>query len=92
MNTDTKTVGDPDRFAFNENGSCDWHTSAGLCLERAKAMIDMLHAYIEGGSSGGLLNNTLESLTFAMQAELSDVSKLLDGWHHEQWQKERKKS
>ncbi len=40
----------------------------------------MLYGYVEGGSSRGLLHNTLESLTFAMQAELRDVGKLLDGW------------
>ena len=39
------------------------------------AMIDMLYGYFEGGSSEGLLHNTLESLTYAMQAELRDVGK-----------------
>ena len=91
MNTDTKTVGHPDRFAFNENGSCDWHTSAGLCLDRAKAMVDMIYGYVSSnrGSFPDLYTNTLEAQLHAINAELNDVGKLIEGWHDEQWKKER---
>ena len=94
MNTDTKTVGDPDRFAFNENGSCGWHTSAGLCLDRAKAMVDMLYAYASDnrGNFPELYDNTMESQLHAIHHELQDVEKLIEGWQQDQWRKEQKKS
>ena len=91
--------GHPDRFAYNLNGdgAVDWHTSASVCLERAHAMLDMVNCYVseiedEGQGFAGLGQHTLGSITDAVQVELRDVGKLLDGWHNEQWRKERKKS
>ncbi len=86
--------GHPDRFAYNEDGTVDWQTSTSLCLERAKGMVDMIYAYASSnrGSVPELYENTMESQLHAIHVELQDVGKLVDGWHNEQWKKERKKS
>jgi hypothetical protein len=92
--TEAKTIGHPDRFAYNGDGTVDWQTSTSQCLGRAEAMVDMIYAYVSSNRGGfpDLYTNTLESQLHAIQAELQDVGKLIEGWHHEQWQKEQKKS
>ena len=92
--TEAKTIGHPDRFAYNEDGTVDWQTSASQCLDRARAMVDMIYAYASSnrGSFPELFDDTLESQLHAIQAELQDVGKLVEDWHQEQWKKERGKS
>ncbi len=92
--TQTKTIGHPDRFAYNEDGTVDWQTSASQCLDRARDMVDMIYAYASSnrGNFPDLYDDTLESQIHAIRAELQDVGKLVEGWHMEQWQKERKKA
>ncbi len=85
--------GHPDRFAYNEDGTVDWQTSASLCLDRARGMVDMIYAYASSnrGNFRDLYTDTLESQLHAIQHELQDVGKLVEGWHNEQWQKEHGK-
>ncbi len=54
----------------------------------------MIYAYVSSnrGSFPDLYTNTLESQIHAIQAELQDVKKLVEGWHNEQWKREHKKS
>lgn len=87
----TETIGDPGRFAFNGDGTCDWHSSAGLSLDRALAMVDMIYAYAEFNKDSfpELRSHTLDVLANAIQAKILDVEKLLSGWSTEQWEKER---
>ena len=93
MNTETKTIGHPDRFAYKEDGAVDWPNSAGMCVDRARAMVDMIYAYVSAnrGSFPDLFDNTLDSLTHAIHAELQDVGKLVGDWHMDQCQKEQAK-
>ena len=86
MNTEAKTIGHPDRFAYNEDGTVDWLFSTTLCLERAKAMVDMIQGYAisNRGSFPELYDNTLESQLHAIHHELQDVGKLVEGWQGKQ--------
>ncbi len=92
--SEAKAIGHPDRFAYNEDGTVDWQTSTSRCLDRAGGMLDMIDAYVSSnrGNFPDLYDDTLESQLHAIQAELQDVGKLVEDWHHEQWQKERKKA
>ena len=92
--TETKTIGHPDRFTYNEDGTVDWFFSTTLCLERAKGMVDMITAYASDnrGNFPELFENTMEAQLHAIHVELQDVEALVEGWNHEQWKKERKKS
>ena len=92
--TEAKTIGHPDRFAYNEDGTVDWQTSVSQCLDRARGMVDMIYAYASSnrGAFPELFDNSLESQLHAIQAELQDVGKLVEDWHNEQWKKEHGKS
>ena len=89
-----KTVGSH-RFYSKEDGTPDWSNSAGVCLERLGAMIDIVHAYVseceEGGHGfAGLRHHTLTSMMNAMEAETRDVKSLLEGWEKQELRKDSK--
>jgi len=72
--------GDPRRFNINDEG-IDISSSLGLCIERARAQVDLLNAYFRGLAESGdvptdLLASTVPAMLYAIDYELGDMRAL----------------